>query len=127
MWRLDTGSSVKPVPGGGLTWAEGRSRSPLREGWGGLEMEDGAFSIEVEVPINTTRELVMPGGETHTLGSGKHRFEGLRRAGPRCLAVRRKRPRTESAGGGSVARMREPDDLETEKRNIMSQSSEQFF
>lgn len=66
---------VKPVPGGGLTWAEGSVETPYGRVGAAWKMEDGAFSIEVEVPVNTTCELVMPGGETHTLGSGKYRFE----------------------------------------------------
>ncbi len=52
--------TIEPVPGGGLTWARGRYES-IR-GTFGLEwrQEGGQFSLEVDLPANTTASVVMP-------------------------------------------------------------------
>ena len=67
------------------------------------------------MPVNTTCELVMPGGKRTRWGAANTalRLEAGRPALP-CSA---KAPRTERFRGGIVLRMREPDDLETEEEH----------
>ncbi|WP_339293123.1 glycoside hydrolase family 78 protein [Paenibacillus sp. FSL W8-0187] len=53
---------IAPVPGEGLTWAEGKIDTlygTVRSSWG---MESGgAFQLEVSIPPNTTAEIRLPG------------------------------------------------------------------
>lgn len=69
-------SIVSPVPGGGITWAEGGCYTPyglLEVKW---SLDDGAFFLHVNVPANTKCRVCLPGtGETYAVGSGKHEFQ----------------------------------------------------
>ena len=61
-----------PRPGGGLTWAKGKERTPygtIKAGW---TIQDGTFTAEITVPVNTKCTLTMPDGTTHTWGSGTY-------------------------------------------------------
>lgn len=63
-------------PGGGLTWAKGHfdtAYGRIESSW--KLSKDGAFAWDVLIPPNTTAEVVVPGGKTQTLGSGRYRFE----------------------------------------------------
>ncbi|MEF2277336.1 glycoside hydrolase family 78 protein [Deinococcus sp. YIM 134068] len=69
--RLD----IRPVPGGGLTHARARHRTPYGWAESGWRIEDEQFTLEVTVPANTTARVSLPGGgETHEVGSGPHRW-----------------------------------------------------
>lgn len=69
-------SIVAPVPGGGITWAEGGIRTPyglLAVKW---SVEDGSFFLQVTVPANSTCHVSLPGSEEiHSVGSGTHKFQ----------------------------------------------------
>lgn len=64
---------VRPLPGGGLTWAKGHTQTP----YGGISVywriADRTFEIDVDVPVSTECTLVLPSGKTVTLKSGIHR------------------------------------------------------
>lgn len=66
---------IQPLPGGGLTWAEGGTKTPygqIRVRW---EIHDGIFSIAVKVPVSTVCQLVLPNETQYELTSGIHRFQ----------------------------------------------------
>jgi alpha-L-rhamnosidase len=63
---------VRPVLGGSLTWAKSHVLTPygrIRSSW---KVEQGTFTVEVQVPMGTVCQLTMPNGETITLHSGSH-------------------------------------------------------
>ena len=66
---------VRPLPDESLTHA-GLS---YMSGYGLIEIswkkENGLFAMDVKVPCNTTAQIVLPDGETHTVGSGSYHFE----------------------------------------------------
>ena len=63
---------VKPVPGGGLLWAEGFTGTPYGKIQVRWEIQDGVFSVTIKVPVSTTCELVLPSGKEFELHSGVH-------------------------------------------------------
>lgn len=63
---------VKPIPGGGLTWAKGCVKTPFGKASVHWEIQDNLFSIRVEVPVSTNCELTMPSGNRMQLESGTH-------------------------------------------------------
>ncbi|MDR1454154.1 MAG: hypothetical protein LBJ01_00745, partial [Tannerella sp.] len=67
--------TVKPLPGGGLTWAKGSYHAIT----GRIEVSwtdaGGAFALDVTVPANTEATIVTPyDNKTYNVGSGKHHF-----------------------------------------------------
>jgi len=68
--------SITPVPGGGLTWADVRYdsiRGLIESAW---RIEDGRFTLRVQVPASTTATVRLPyGGDRIEIGSGRHTFE----------------------------------------------------
>jgi alpha-L-rhamnosidase len=70
---------VKPQPGGELEWARGSYHAIT--GLIGVSWtdRDGVFTLDVEIPANTTATVVMPfGNKSCEVGSGKHRFTAHR-------------------------------------------------
>jgi alpha-L-rhamnosidase len=67
---------IRPRPGGGLTRACARLRTPYGIAESGWTVEDGALELAVVVPPNTTATVWIPGGEAVEVGSGSHRFTG---------------------------------------------------
>ena len=63
---------VQPVLGGGLTWAKGHVLTPYGLVSSHWTIENGKFTVEVQVPVGTACQLTMPDGDTIYLGSGKH-------------------------------------------------------
>lgn len=63
---------VRPLPGGGLTWAKAHIDTPYGRVGSDWSINDGRFSITVEVPVGTTCELVLPDGTTMQLSNGVH-------------------------------------------------------
>ncbi|MFH0761411.1 MAG: glycoside hydrolase family 78 protein [Bacteroidota bacterium] len=66
---------IAPMPGGGVTWANGSYESiqgTVKSAW---KIEGGKFMLDVTVPANTTATIRLPfqGGETE-VGSGTHHF-----------------------------------------------------
>lgn len=66
--------SVRPLVGGGLTSASGSLETPYGTARSSWSVQDGVFSIEVEVPLGTTCDLTLPDGEAHELSSGRHAY-----------------------------------------------------
>lgn len=64
--------AVKPVLGGGLTWAKGSVRTPYGQASVDWRMEDGVFSVTVQVPMGTTCRLTLPDGTETVYHSGTH-------------------------------------------------------
>ncbi len=64
--------AVRPVLGGGLTWAKGGVRTPYGEASVAWKTENGAFTVTVQAPMGTTCELTLPDGTQKVLGSGEH-------------------------------------------------------
>ena len=63
---------VKPVLGGGLTWAKGGVQTPYGEIRIDWRIQNEEFTIQVEVPVSTRCELTIPGGGDFLLESGTH-------------------------------------------------------
>ena len=66
---------IAPEPGE-LEWArvEYRSvRGTISSAW---RREGDELTLEVEIPPNVTATVVVPGGETVEVGSGRHAFSG---------------------------------------------------
>ena len=66
---------VRPVPGGGLTWAKAETKTPYGEAGCEWRIENDVFTLNVTVPDGTTCEIVLPGGGKHTVSSGSHTFK----------------------------------------------------
>ena len=65
---------IHPRPGGGLTHARARILTPYGPIESGWKLNDGRFSLSVEVPPNTTAQVLLPrsGGEMIEVGSGRY-------------------------------------------------------
>ena len=62
--------SIRPVPGGGLTWAKGSYQSirgTIESGW---RLVDGALTMDVRVPPNTVAEVFVPAGSAEQVSEG---------------------------------------------------------
>ncbi|GAA1960207.1 family 78 glycoside hydrolase catalytic domain [Microbacterium deminutum] len=65
---------IAPVPGGGLAWARAAidtPRGPLRSEW---RVDDGTFTLEVEIPDSTMATVALPDGARRTVAEGRHAF-----------------------------------------------------
>jgi alpha-L-rhamnosidase len=64
--------TVRPRPGGGLTWAHAAHESP----YGRIEVRWSAgadgFDLSVTAPPGTSAEAVLPDGSRHELAPGEH-------------------------------------------------------
>ena len=63
---------IQPVPGGDLSWAAGQVETPyglIRSEW---RLEQSEFNIQIQVPVGTDCELVLPDGSTRHFGSGSY-------------------------------------------------------
>jgi alpha-L-rhamnosidase len=63
---------VRPVRGGGLTWAEAELDSPygrIRSAW---RLDTGRFDLAVDVPPGTAATVVLPDGTATEVGPGHH-------------------------------------------------------
>ncbi|MDR1563115.1 MAG: glycoside hydrolase family 78 protein [Dysgonamonadaceae bacterium] len=66
--------TLQPRPGGTLTWARGSYntiRGEIQSSW---RVEDGLFTLTVEIPANTTATVILPDGKKKKAGSGRHTF-----------------------------------------------------
>lgn len=68
---------VKPVLGGGLSWAEGFTGTPYGKIQVRWDIQNGIISVTVNVPVSTTCQLVLPSGKTFELQSGVHSIHEL--------------------------------------------------
>ena len=65
---------IAPLPGGGLTWARASVDTPLGRLASSWRIEDGWFSLDVEVPAGSIATVELPDGERHEVGPGMHAF-----------------------------------------------------
>jgi alpha-L-rhamnosidase len=65
---------VAPLPGGGLTSAEGTVETPYGRASSSWTIEGGRFALRVEVPVSTVCEVVLPDRSRHEVTSGVHEF-----------------------------------------------------
>lgn len=63
---------IRPIPGGGLTWAKGSVVTPYGEIISDWRLEEDKFTISIQVPVGTACQLVLPDGSSRTYGSGKY-------------------------------------------------------
>jgi alpha-L-rhamnosidase len=65
---------VRPIPGGGLTSASARHRTPYGMAEVAWKIDDGKIALEVEVPANASATVHLPGKEDAIVevGSGRH-------------------------------------------------------
>lgn len=76
---------VAPQPGGGLTWAETRLRTPRGLAAVRWDLEGSELRVEVTVPVGADAVLRFPGREDETIGAGTHvrtATESTRRPSP---------------------------------------------
>ncbi|WP_030925123.1 glycoside hydrolase family 78 protein [Streptosporangium amethystogenes] len=66
--------TIAPRPGGGLTHATARLRTPYGLASSSWRLDGGQISVEAVVPANTTAQVTLPGGDRITVGSGTHRW-----------------------------------------------------
>ena len=64
--------AVRPVPGGGLTWARGSVRTPYGLVSAEWKIEGGRFTVQIQAPVGTTCRLTLPDGTQQTCGSGRY-------------------------------------------------------
>jgi alpha-L-rhamnosidase len=65
---------VAPLPGGGLTSAEGVVETPYGRVSSSWTHDGDRFALRVEVPVSTRCEIVLPDGTRHERTSGTHEF-----------------------------------------------------
>ncbi|MDX3496587.1 family 78 glycoside hydrolase catalytic domain [Streptomyces turgidiscabies] len=67
---------IDPRPVGGLTHAEGSYRTPYGVVSARWTRRNGTFRLDVELPANTTAQVLLPtdGRTPHSVGSGRHTF-----------------------------------------------------
>ena len=66
--------TVRPVPGGNLTWAEASTETPYGMASVFWSIENGEFRLTVTVPVSTECEVVLPSGRSETVTNGTHFF-----------------------------------------------------
>lgn len=65
---------IKPALDCGLLWASAKLHSPygmISTDW---KINKSQVKVNVQIPCNTTAEIVLPGLETTTVGSGRYQF-----------------------------------------------------
>ena len=64
--------TVKPLPGGSLTYAQASYTSVFGKITSRWEKQDGKITYTVDVPANCEAQIVLPSGRTETVGAGLH-------------------------------------------------------
>lgn len=65
---------IAPIPSDALGYMEARFNTPYGFVASRWEHKDGKIVYTVEVPCNTTAEVVLPSGSVHSVGSGVYTF-----------------------------------------------------
>ena len=66
--------TVKPLPGGSLTYAQASYTSVFGKISSRWEKQDGKITYTVDVPANCEAQIVLPSGRTETVGAGNWTF-----------------------------------------------------
>ena len=61
---------IRPLAGGGITSARGSTDSPYGKIVSDWKIEEGIFSLDIEVPAGTKCAVTLPDGTTSEYGSG---------------------------------------------------------
>ena len=67
--------AVRPVLGGGLTYAKTRVKTPYGTAASEWKTESGNFTIKVTVPVSCSCKVTMPSGKRYPLQSGEYTLE----------------------------------------------------
>lgn len=67
--------SVRPVLGGGLTFAKASVKTPYGTAASEWHLDGGKFTLKVTVPVSCTCRVTMPSGKQMTLKSGEYEME----------------------------------------------------
>lgn len=65
---------IRPYPCGDLTHVQAQVQTPYGEISVHWTKADGAFTLQVAVPANTTAQIVLPDGSCRTVGSGRYSY-----------------------------------------------------
>lgn len=68
-------SKIAPKPGGGLQWAKARTHTPYGELSSEWHIEDGKFTLLVQVPAGTECVVTLPSGANFRTGSGRWKYQ----------------------------------------------------
>lgn len=66
---------IRPIPGGGLTWAECTHESPYGKITVHWEQGGDHFRLHAEVPEGTDCDVILPDGQSTSIGGGIHEFK----------------------------------------------------
>lgn len=66
---------IKPMPGGHFTYAKALYKSIFGKVYSGWKKENGKYVYEIEIPANTTAEIILPNSAAETVTAGSYRFE----------------------------------------------------
>ena len=67
--------SVRPVLGGGLTFAKASVKTPYGTAASEWHLDGGKFTLKVTVPVSCTCRVTMPSGKQVMLKSGEYEME----------------------------------------------------
>ncbi|MCM1532378.1 MAG: glycoside hydrolase family 78 protein [Ruminococcus flavefaciens] len=67
--------NIKPITGGGLTFAEGSLETKYGLIVSKWKIENRKFVLEVKIPNNTTCNVTLPNGHIKTVGGGSYTFD----------------------------------------------------
>lgn len=65
---------IAPKPGGSFTYAKASYNSVYGRVESGWEKTEDGYKLTVEIPCNTTAEIILPDGRTETIQHGKYVF-----------------------------------------------------
>ena len=65
---------IRPVLGGGITWAEGCVMTPYGKILSSWSIKKEVFNIKIEVPVSTECNLILPNSDEFILYSGKYEY-----------------------------------------------------
>ena len=66
---------IKPLPGGHFTYANARYKSIYGEVYSGWKKENGKYVYDIEIPANTTADIILPDDTVKTVTAGSYIFE----------------------------------------------------
>lgn len=66
---------IKPLPGGHFTYANAQYKSIYGKVYSGWKKENGKYVYDIEIPANTTAEIILPDNTVKTVTAGSYRFE----------------------------------------------------
>ena len=65
---------IAPKPGGSLTYARAEYQSVYGKVACGWQKTGKGYTYAITIPSNCTAEIVLPNGQTHTVGAGEYSF-----------------------------------------------------